>query len=207
MEIDIQSAVSGAPPARRVEQAVRRIARALRESGAGGLRPSRSHRGLIRRGDGALSHPRTPARGSKEEISILFCGDARMRALNRRYRHVDRSTDVLAFPGEGAALGDIVISVPYARRQARRRGESRAREIDRLLLHGYLHMLGYDHEADRGEMDALESELRGRLALIPADDGAVRRLGRSRTGDPAVPRSRRSAVGDLAAPRHAEVDA
>lgn len=89
-----------------------------------------------------------------------------MRTLNLRYRGMDRATDVLAFPaGNGRLLGDVVISVPYADRQARRRGESRAREIDRLLLHGVLHLAGYDHEADDGEMDRLEAALRRRLDL------------------------------------------
>ena len=96
----------------------------------------------------------------------MFCGDARMRRLNREFRRQDRSTDVLAFPaGDGELLGDIVVSVPYAARQARRRGEPRAREIERLLVHGYLHLLGYDHEADSGEMEALEGALRKRLGL------------------------------------------
>jgi probable rRNA maturation factor len=140
MEIDIRSAVSGKPPARRVEAVLRRTARAL--------------------GEFKLRGPR-----SRRELSILFCGDTRMRTLNRRYRGVDRSTDVLAFPGQGPALGDIVISVPYAGRQARRRGEPRAREIDRLLLHGYLHLLGYDHETDHGEMDLIEARMRRRLGI------------------------------------------
>ena len=65
-------------------------------------------------------------------------------------------------------LGDIVISVPYASRQARRRGDSIAREIDRLLLHGLLHLSGYDHETDGGEMDALERKIRRRLNLAEA---------------------------------------
>jgi probable rRNA maturation factor len=105
-------------------------------------------------------------RDPKSEISILFCGDGKMRSLNRRYRGKDRPTDVLAFPAEGNGfLGDVVISVPYASRQARRRGEPASREIDRLLLHGLLHLCGYDHETDRGEMDALEASLRRRLRL------------------------------------------
>lgn len=91
-----------------------------------------------------------------------------MAGLNRKWRRKDRSTDVLAFPAGGADagfLGDIVISVPFATRQARRRGEPTAGEIDRLLLHGYLHLLGYDHETDRGEMDALEARLRRKLGI------------------------------------------
>jgi probable rRNA maturation factor len=110
------------------------------------------------------------------EISVLFCGDARMRALNRRYRDKDRSTDVLAFPsGEaGPFLGDLVVSVPYASRQARRRSEPLPREIDRLLVHGFLHLLGYDHETDRGEMDALEARVRRRLGIEERASAAAR---------------------------------
>jgi len=137
MRVEIQSRVSGAPPAARVQSVLRRAARA-----AG-----------------------SPAR----EVSVLFCADGRMRGLNRRYRGKDKSTDVLAFPAETAQeagfLGDIVISVPYAEREARRRGEPRGREIDRLLLHGFLHLMGYDHETDDGEMDALEGRIRTRLRL------------------------------------------
>jgi probable rRNA maturation factor len=98
---------------------------------------------------------------------VLFCGDARMRSLNRRFRGKDRTTDVLAFPAEdnGGFLGDIAISVPYASRQARRAGDPPRREIDRLLLHGVLHLIGYDHETDNGEMDELETRLRSRLGV------------------------------------------
>jgi len=91
-----------------------------------------------------------------------------MRRLNRRYRGKDRTTDVLSFPpaeGAGGFLGDLVISVPEARRQAKRSGQAVEAVIRKLLLHGLLHLLGYDHETDRGEMDALEGKLRGRLAV------------------------------------------
>ena len=93
-----------------------------------------------------------------------------MRSLNRVYRATDRPTDVLAFPAGGPSAGgvfagDVIVSVPYAMRQARRRGESPARELDRLLVHGFLHLLGYDHEADEGQMNALEARLRGRLGI------------------------------------------
>ena len=117
---------------------------------------------------GVLSRAARVARTPPSEVSVLFCADRRMRALNRRYRGKDRSTDVLAFPaGETGAgfLGDIVISVPYAEREARRRREPRPREIDRLLVHGLLHLMGYDHETDDGEMDALEARVRRRLGL------------------------------------------
>jgi probable rRNA maturation factor len=97
-----------------------------------------------------------------------------MRALNRHYRGKDRTTDVLAFPGDGGALGDIVISLPYASREARRRGQGRAQELARLLLHGYLHLLGYDHEVDDGQMDRLEARLCRRLGLPGSREPAAR---------------------------------
>lgn len=94
------------------------------------------------------------------ELSILFTGDRAMRYLNRRYRDIDRATDVLSFsqregqfPGlRPDILGDIVISVPTAARQARECNHSLGREIERLLVHGLLHLLGYDHE--RGPAEA-----------------------------------------------------
>lgn len=90
-------------------------------------------------------------------LSILLCGDARMRGLNRAFRKEDRPTDVLSFPdGDGGLLGDIVIDVPYAARQARRRGHSLAREVQVLLAHGVLHLLGHDHETDDGTMFRLQ---------------------------------------------------
>ena len=136
MQVEVQARVAGAPPVPRVRRVLGRVARAARSRG--------------------------------REVSVLFCADGRMRTLNRRYRGLDRSTDVLAFPAGPAAdgfLGDIVISVPYAAREARRRADTRAREIDRLLLHGFLHLMGYDHETDAGEMDAIEGRLRRRLGL------------------------------------------
>ncbi|MEO8347370.1 MAG: rRNA maturation RNase YbeY [Acidobacteriota bacterium] len=132
----------------------------IRSSASGGPPPSRVRRLLDRANRATGNHAR--------EVSVLFCGDRLMARLNRRWRGKDRSTDVLAFPAEAIApgfLGDIVISIAYASRQARRRGEPRAREIDRLLLHGYLHLLGYDHETDQGQMEALEARLRKRFGI------------------------------------------
>lgn len=98
-----------------------------------------------------------------------------MRRLNRSYRRKDRSTDVLAFPGDGGTLlGDIVVSLPYAAREAARRGDPVLHEVDRLLLHGFLHLIGYDHEVDDGEMDALEARLRRELGIASAGGGARR---------------------------------
>ena len=93
------------------------------------------------------------ARAKRVSLSVLLCGDSRMRALNRAWRATDLPTDVLSFPsGEKQFLGDIVIDVPYAAGQARRRGHTLRREVQILLAHGLLHLLGYDHEKDGGTM-------------------------------------------------------
>jgi probable rRNA maturation factor len=100
---------------------------------------------------------------AKSELSVELIGDARIRRLNRKYRKQDRVTDVLAFPireailpqGKGPTtnmLGDVVISVPTAVRQAREVGRSIDVELATLLIHGVLHLCGYDHE--RGPREA-----------------------------------------------------
>jgi probable rRNA maturation factor len=99
------------------------------------------------------------------EVSLVLTGDRAVRALNARYRGKDRPTDVLSFPGGGVKheLGDIVISVETARKNARALGRTLDQELDVLALHGFLHVLGYDHETDDGTMDRLERRLRRRL--------------------------------------------
>jgi len=99
------------------------------------------------------------------EVAVVLAGDHLLRRLNRQFRGKDRPTDVLSFPGEGGeeGLGDVVISVPTAERNARRQGHRLPRELDVLALHGFLHVLGYDHETDDGAMDRLEGRLRRRL--------------------------------------------
>jgi probable rRNA maturation factor len=99
------------------------------------------------------------------EMALVLAGDRTLRRLNRRYRGKDRPTDVLSFPGpgRGEGLGDVLISVESAERNARVLGLSLARELDVLALHGLLHLLGYDHETDDGTMDRLERRLRRRL--------------------------------------------
>ncbi len=90
------------------------------------------------------------------EWSIVLTGDAQIQKLNRIYRHKDRPTDVLAFAqqeGElaeqaGAVLGDVIVSVPTARRQAEESRRSVADEVTTLLAHGLLHLLGWDHDTD-----------------------------------------------------------
>ncbi len=97
-----------------------------------------------------------------------------MRTLNRKFRKKNKTTDVLTFPADesdadpqakGRPLGDIVISIDQARRQAADQRHSLATEARYLILHGILHALGYDHETDRGEMNALELEVRSAVGL------------------------------------------
>lgn len=110
------------------------------------------------------------------ELSILFVGDRAMRTLNRTWRGKDRTTDVLSFSlREGRfprirpeLLGDIVISVPAAARQAREEGLPLVREIDRLLVHGLVHLLGYDHERGPREARRMRSKERELLRGIGA---------------------------------------
>jgi probable rRNA maturation factor len=115
-----------------------------------------------------------PAR-ARGEAAVALVGDARMSALNRRYRGKDAVTDVLAFPGSLAArrsplAGDIVIATGVARRQAREHGHAYQTELRVLALHGLLHLLGYDHHArdDRGRMARLEAQLRRKGSLPPS---------------------------------------
>jgi probable rRNA maturation factor len=99
------------------------------------------------------------------EIAVVLAGDQTLRRFNSRYRAKDKPTDVLSFPGPGGeeGLGDVLISVPAASRNARKLGRSLPQELDVLALHGFLHVLGYDHETDDGTMDRLERRLRLRL--------------------------------------------
>ena len=103
------------------------------------------------------------------EVHVLVTGDDRIRDLNRDYLGHDRPTDVLSFPDGDVLpsgrrlLGQIVVSLETARRQADDAGHSEIREISELTLHGVLHLLGYDHSSDQGEMDRLELKLRREL--------------------------------------------
>jgi probable rRNA maturation factor len=136
-----------------------------------------------------------PAR-VRGEVTIALVSDARIRALNRTYRGKDYATDVLSFPagrkgGKGGkgkpsfpfqpilplqpfqpSLGDIVIATGVARRQARDLGHSLAVELRILALHGLLHLLGYDHERDRGRMRTVEQRLLRRSGVR---DGLIER--------------------------------
>jgi probable rRNA maturation factor len=108
------------------------------------------------------------------EASIALVDDETMAGLNRKFRKKNKTTDVLTFPADdsyadpaskGRPLGDIVISLDQARRQAAEEKHSLATELRYLILHGVLHALGYDHETDSGEMDALEVQLRAAVGL------------------------------------------
>jgi probable rRNA maturation factor len=104
--------------------------------------------------------------GLRGEVNVLVTSDTELRRLNRTFRGQDRPTDVLSFPSimEGQA-GDIAISAQTAARAARGLGHSVAEEVKVLLLHGVLHLAGYDHESDAGEMARKEEQLRRRLGL------------------------------------------
>jgi len=112
------------------------------------------------------------------EVALVLTNDAPVRRLNARYRHKDKPTDVLSFPGPGgeAGLGDIVISLDSAARNAPRFGRTLGEELQVLTLHGFLHVLGYDHETDDGTMDRLESRLRRQLLGV----GEAKHAGRER---------------------------
>ena len=106
-------------------------------------------------------------RSARGTVSIAILPDARVRALNRKFRGKDRATDVLSFPshGEDGHLGEIVISRGIARKQAKNLGHSLAVEFRVLALHGLLHLLGYDHEVDDGDMARAETRLRRKAGL------------------------------------------
>lgn len=106
--------------------------------------------------------------GLTGEVTVLLCGDDRIRDLNRTFRRKNKPTDVLSFPvGENAegAAGDLAISVETAALQACEHGHPLVDELRILLLHGVLHLAGFDHEVDAGEMRAREGELRAELRL------------------------------------------
>ena len=98
-------------------------------------------------------------------FDTLITGDAELRRLNRAFRKKDYTTDVLSFPSTGSGLGDVAISLGRARAQARAFGHSIEQEISVLMLHGVLHLLGHDHEVDRGRMARLEKRWRAKLGL------------------------------------------
>ena len=118
-------------------------------------------------------HAPARARGT---VVIAMITDARMRRINKQFRGKDYATDVLSFPAVlPGSLGEMAIATGVLRRQAREAGHSEAVEARVLALHGLLHLLGYDHETDHGEMRRAEERLRKRAGL-PA--GLIRRVTR-----------------------------
>jgi probable rRNA maturation factor len=125
--------------------------------------------------DGGLAAwlARVSPAAARGDVGVALVSDARVRALNQRYRRRDEATDVLSFPADDTAprtsgeLGDIVIATGVARRQARAAGHSLQSELRVLALHGLLHLLGYDHPDpdDNGRMARLEGRLRRRGGL------------------------------------------
>jgi probable rRNA maturation factor len=112
--------------------------------------------------------------GDNQSAAIVFLGDEAIKKLNRQFRGKNYATDVLSFPSEaepfevehGSQLGEVVISVQRAATQAKEHGLSFSDEVRQLILHGLLHLCGYDHEIDRGEMNRLELRLRKKLGIV-----------------------------------------
>jgi probable rRNA maturation factor len=105
----------------------------------------------------------------KGQVTVLLTTDAAIRKLNRRFRGKNKATDVLSFPAAGLGAediaGDLAVSVTTALRQAAEQAHSLSTEIKVLILHGLLHLAGYDHEADAGQMARRERLLRAKLGL------------------------------------------
>jgi probable rRNA maturation factor len=107
------------------------------------------------------------------DVTIVFVSDAATRKLNRQFRGKDSATDVLSFPSQPesfetdaeTSLGEIVISLERAQAQAKVNGLTNVNEVQQLILHGLLHLCGYDHETDMGEMNRLELKLRKKLGI------------------------------------------
>ena len=91
---------------------------------------------------------------ANKEVAITFVSNEHIQEINKEFRQMDKPTDVLSFPlEEEDALGDIIISIPRAKEQAQEYGHSFAREMGFLAVHGFLHLLGYDHETEKEEKE------------------------------------------------------
>jgi probable rRNA maturation factor len=125
------------------------------------------------------------------EVDILIATSKRLRDLNRRFRRKDKPTDVLSFPRPSG--GDIAISVQIARDNAQRYGHSFANELKILVLHGLLHLAGYDHESDNGHMARAEARLRSQLKLPASLIDRTHSSGKSTKAKPTIRRKPSSA--------------
>lgn len=98
---------------------------------------------------------------TNKEVAVSFVDNERIRRLNKQFRQIDKPTDVLSFPlGEEDMLGDIIISIPKAKEQARAYNHSFERELGFLTVHGFLHLLGYDHQSTAEEKEMFERQER-----------------------------------------------
>ena len=110
---------------------------------------------------------------AKCDATIVLVSDGAIKKLNRQFREKDYATDVLSFPAQQEEfekelkmkLGEVVISLDRAAAQAKENGLTFSNEVEQLILHGLLHLCGYDHESDKGEMNCLELKLRGKLGI------------------------------------------
>lgn len=127
-------------------------------------------RGLSRRAVQALARKLATQVTRGRSFTCLITSDAELRRLNRTFRKKDAPTDVLSFPAEspGELLGELAISIHRARAQAAEFGHPISIEIEILMLHGVLHLLGMDHETDRGQMSRAEKKWRIKLGLPPS---------------------------------------
>ena len=108
----------------------------------------------------------TAVGNAESSATIAFVSDKTIRQLNRQFRGIDKATDVLSFPADDETnLGDVAISVDTAAAQAKENGLTFEEEVAQLILHGLLHLSGYDHETDNGEMNRLELRLRRKLRI------------------------------------------
>jgi probable rRNA maturation factor len=127
----------------------------------------------------------------RETVNVILSGSGELRLLNQRFRGMNRPTDVLSFPSmplrraRPKSAGDVIISVDIARYNARRLGHSPADEVKILALHGILHLAGFDHECDGGEMARKENRLKRQLklpeSLIDRTEGSDRKISVRRT--------------------------
>jgi len=122
--------------------------------------------------DFAESVIRSISETKNKSVTVGFVSDRKMRELNKQFRGKNSSTDVLSFPYEAEEfetsnenLGDIIISLKEASKQAAENNMNLETEIKQLILHGVLHLCGYDHETDAGEMNAKELKLRAKLGI------------------------------------------
>ena len=110
---------------------------------------------------------------ARTDATVVFVADAAIKKLNHQFRGKNQATDVLSFPSSAEPfeiadrehLGEVVISVQRAAAQAKDNGLSVGNEVKQLILHGLLHLAGYDHETDQGEMNRLELKLRKKLGI------------------------------------------